>query len=79
IGFAFGTTNDGHPNWNKMNAALDTSREKWEGLTSWGTWARHLDPATAGRFSRPERAAVLDLARDAIGLFIAHLRRVGLD
>jgi hypothetical protein len=68
VGFHFGVTKNDKPDWNAMNAALRTSKAKWEPLTESGTWARHLSDRRLPKLETIYRAALLRLAHEAVEL-----------
>lgn len=70
IGFHFGTTKNDKPDWDAMNAALGTSKAKWDSLTEAGTWARHLSDRGVPRVETIGRAALLRLAHEAVELVL---------
>jgi hypothetical protein len=62
VGFHFGATKNDKPAWNGMNAALGTSKAKWDPLTDAGTWTRHLSDRSRPKLETIDRAALLRLA-----------------
>jgi hypothetical protein len=73
VGFHFGVTQDGHPNWNAMNSALGTSKEKWDPLTKAGTIARHLNSKALEELATMDRGEQLRLAHEALELALAKI------
>jgi hypothetical protein len=67
IGFSFGIKND-KPDWNAMNSALGTSKNKWAQLTEAGTMARHLSDQGLRKLEMMDRAALIGLAHEAVTL-----------
>jgi hypothetical protein len=74
VGFHFGTKNE-KPDWDAMNAALGTSKTKWQPLTQAGTWARHLSHQGLPKVETNDRADLLKLAHEAIELV---LKKIGV-
>jgi len=68
VGFHFGVTKNDKPDWDAMNAALGTSKAKWDPLTEAGTCARHLSDRKLPKLETMDRAALLRLAHEAVEL-----------
>ena len=68
IGFHFGVTKNDKPDWDAMNAALGTSKVKWDPLTEAGTGARHLSGRKLTMLESIDRATLLCLAHEAVQL-----------
>jgi hypothetical protein len=66
VGFHFGATKNDKPDWDAMNAALGTSKAKWDPLTEAGTCARHLSGRKLPNLETMDRAALLRLAHEAV-------------
>jgi hypothetical protein len=75
VGFHFGVTKDDKPNWDTMNAALGTSKSKWQPLTDAGTWNRHLSERSLTKLETIDQAGLLRLAHEAVELT---LKKIGL-
>jgi hypothetical protein len=75
VGFQFGFTKNGHPDWEAMNNALGTSKEKWSQLTRAGTIARHLNNKALGELEVLDRSELLGLAREALEI---SLEKIGV-
>ena len=59
---------DDKPDWDAMNAALGTSKAKWDPLTEAGTSARHLTDRNLPKLETMDRAGLLRLAHEAVEL-----------
>jgi hypothetical protein len=68
VGFHFGVTKNDKPDWDAMNAALGTSKAKWDPLTEAGTGARHLSGRKLTMLETIDRATLLCLAHEAVKL-----------
>jgi hypothetical protein len=71
VGYAFGVKDD-HPNWDAMNAALKTSKEKWQSLIDAGTRARHLSEQSLHGLAGVNPRELLALSREALTLAFVH-------
>jgi hypothetical protein len=71
VGYLFGAKDD-HPNWDAMNAALNTCKQKWETLTDAGTAARHLDEGKFQQSKGATRQDLIALSHEALTLAFAH-------
>jgi hypothetical protein len=71
VGFSFGIRDD-HPDWDAMNAALKTSKEKWKPLIDAGTRARHLSEQNVHELARVNPRELLALSREALTLAFVH-------
>jgi hypothetical protein len=74
VGYHFGATKGDHPDWDAMNKALKTSKQKWDPLIKAGTSARHLSQEKLKQLVQADPGRLLALAHEAITLFIEHLR-----
>ena len=72
VGFLFGATTDGHPDWPAMNCAFGTTKEKWQPLTDAGTAARHLSEGKLAELAGANRRELLALSYEALTLALAH-------
>ncbi len=70
VGFHFGTTKEGRPDWDKMNAVLGTTKDDWRELTDAGTWARHLSKENTQKIKAIDLGKMLSLAHKALRLVL---------
>lgn len=73
VGFTFGITKDDKPDWDAMNKAFGTNKDKWQLLIESGTWARHLSEQSLAKLAGADRQQLLNLSHAALTLSFAHL------
>jgi len=69
----FGHGKDDKADWNRMNAALGTTKDKWSQLTEAGTLARHLGDDGLRKLETMDRAALMGLAHEAMNLCLTKI------